>query len=104
MIDLKKLQKEIYDNKVEKGFNVTDINQEFCLAYGEMGEAYDAWFKKKKDLGEEIADVVIYMLGISEILNINLEEEILNKVKKNKHRKYKKVNGVHIKVKEDKEN
>ena len=31
MIDLEKLQKEIYQNKVNKGFNTTDINKEFCL-------------------------------------------------------------------------
>ena len=31
MTDLKKLQKEIYQNKVNKGFNITDINKEFCL-------------------------------------------------------------------------
>ena len=80
MIDLKKMQKEIYDNKVNKGFNVTDLNKEFCLAYGEMSEAYDAWRKHKDDLGEELADVAIYLLGISEILNINLEEEIFKKV------------------------
>ena len=29
MIDLGKIQKEIYQNKVDKGFNVTDINKEF---------------------------------------------------------------------------
>ena len=29
MVDLKKLQKEIYQNKVNKGFNATDINKEF---------------------------------------------------------------------------
>lgn len=28
MVDLKKLQKEIYQNKVDKGFNVTDVNKE----------------------------------------------------------------------------
>ena len=28
MTDLKKLQKEIYQNKVNKGFNITDINKE----------------------------------------------------------------------------
>lgn len=33
MVDLKKLQKEIYQNKVDKGFNVTDVNKEFCLTY-----------------------------------------------------------------------
>lgn len=30
MVDLKKIQKDIYQNKVDKGFNVTDINKEFC--------------------------------------------------------------------------
>ena len=59
MVDLKQLQKKVYDNKINHGFNVTDINFEFCLAYGEMGEAYTAWLKKKEDLGEELADVAI---------------------------------------------
>ena len=52
MLDLKKIQKEIYQNKVDKGFNVTEINKEFCLTYGEIAEAYEAWRKKKDDLGE----------------------------------------------------
>ena len=39
MVDLKKLQKEIYQNKVDKGFNVTDVNKEFSLNYGEIEEA-----------------------------------------------------------------
>mgnify|MGYP000970876990 CR=1 FL=1 len=83
MIDLKQLQKDIYKNKLNKGFNVTDINKEFCLTYGEMAEAYEAWRKKQTDVGEEIADVVIYLLGLSEILNVDLENEILKKVNKN---------------------
>ena len=29
MIELKQLQKDVYENKLEKGFNVTDINKEF---------------------------------------------------------------------------
>ena len=31
-------------------------------------------------MGEELADVAIYLLGLSEILNIDLEDEILKKV------------------------
>ena len=31
MIDLKQIQKDVYQNKLDKGFNVTDINKEFCL-------------------------------------------------------------------------
>ena len=97
---LKKIQKEIYQNKLDKGFNVTDINKEFCLTYGEMAEAYEAWRKNKDDLGEELADVTIYLLGLSEILNVDLESEILKKVNKNKHREYKIINGVNTRVKE----
>lgn len=100
MINLKKLQKEVYQNKLDKGFNVTDINKEFCLTYGEVAEAYESWRKKKDDVGEEIADVAIYLLGLSEMLNIDLEKEILNKVNKNKHREYKIINGVNTRVKE----
>ena len=100
MVDLKKLQKEIYQNKVDKGFNVTDINEEFCLTYGEIAEAYDAWRKKKNDLSEELADVAIYLLGLSEILGIDLEKEKKKKVYKNSKREYKIINGVNTRVKE----
>lgn len=100
MIDLKKIQKDVYQNKLDKGFNVTDINKEFCLIYGELAEAYEAWRKKKDDLGEEIADVLIYLLGLSEILDIKLEDELLKKVNKNKYREYKIINGVNTRVKE----
>ena len=100
MVDLKKLQKEIYQNKVDKGFNVTDVNKEFCLTYGEVAEAYEAWRKKKEDLGEELADVAIYLLGLSEILGIDLEDEIQKKVYKNSKREYKIIDGVNTRVKE----
>lgn len=96
-MNLKEIQKEILQNKINKGFNITDINKEFCLLYGEVSEAYDAYRKNKDDLGEELADIAIYLLGISEILGKNLEEEIINKIEINKNRKYKNVNGTMIK-------
>lgn len=98
MIDLKQLQKEIYQNKLDKNFNVTDISMEFALTYGELGEAYDAYWKKKGNVGEELADVAIYLLGLSEILGVDLEKEILNKVEINKKRVYKKIDGVVTKI------
>ena len=100
MIDLQKLQKEIFENKIAKGFNTTDVSFEFGLTYGELAEAFDAYRKKLPDLGEELADVAIYLLGLSAILNINLGEEILKKVEKNKQRQYKKKNGVNIRTKD----
>lgn len=95
---LKELQKKIYQNKIDKGFNTTDIAKEFCLLYGEVGEAYEAYRKKKPDLNEELADIAIYLLGISEILGFDLEKEIENKVKINEKRVYKKINGVNVRV------
>lgn len=79
---------------------MTDVNKEFCLTYGEVAEAYEAWRKKKDDLGEELADVAIYLLGISEIVGIDLEEEIQRKVYKNAKREYKVIDGVNTRVKE----
>lgn len=100
MIDLKKLQKDIYNNKVAKGFNTTDVNFEFGLTYGELAEAFEAYRKKSPDLGEELADVAIYLLGLAAILKIDLEEEILKKVDKNKKRQYQKINGVQVRTKD----
>ena len=95
---LKELQKKIYQNKINKGFNTTDIAKEFCLLYGEVSEAYEAYRKKKPDLNEELADIAIYLLVISEILGFDLEKEIENKVKINEKRVYKKINGVNVRV------
>jgi len=97
MIELNNIQKQIIENKREKGFNYSNVNQEFCLLYGEVAEAYDAYTKKKDDLGLELADVAIYLLSISEILGISLEKEILNKMEINKNRVYERVNGVLLK-------
>jgi len=98
MIDLKGLQKDILANKKEKGFNITDIHKEFCYMYGEISEAFEAYRKKKHDLPEELADVAIYLLSLAEMLDINLEEEVIKKVDKNKKREYKLINGVNTRV------
>ena len=96
-MDFRGLQKEVYQNKVDHGFNVTDVNMEFCLTYGELGDAYQAWLKKHDNVAEEIADVVIFLMGLSEMLGIDLQKEIENKIEINKKRKYKLVNGVLVK-------
>ena len=45
-------------------------------------------------------NVIIYLLGLSEILKIDLEEEILHKIYKNSKREYKVIDGVNTRVKE----
>jgi NTP pyrophosphatase (non-canonical NTP hydrolase) len=93
-LDLLELQKQVYQNKIDKGFNVKDIAMEFCLMNGEMNEAWEAWLKKDDNVGEELADVAIYLLGLAEILEVDLGKEILDKMQKNKKRQYNIIEGV----------
>ena len=97
-MEMKKIQKEIWLNKINKGFNTTDVNKEFCLLYGEVGEAYEAYRKKKDDLGEELADSAIYLMGLSEMLGFDLSDEVEKKVSKNEKRVYKNIDGVNIRI------
>ncbi len=99
-MNLRETQKAVYQNKLNKGFNVTDVNKEFCLLYGEVSEAYDAWRKKQDDVGEELADVAIYLMGLAEILGVDLASEIEKKVEKNIGREYKMIDGVLVRISE----
>ena len=54
-MDIRSAQKLVWENKVAKGFNTTDVPLEFCLLQGEVAEAFDAWRKGREDLGEELA-------------------------------------------------
>ena len=98
LVSLQEIQKQVYRNKLNKGFNVTDINKEFCLLYGEVSEAYGAWRKKQPSVGEELADIAIYLLALAEILGIDLGEEISRKIVINEHRTYETVDGVLTRV------
>lgn len=89
-MNLSETQKRILKNKIDKGFNITDINKEFCLLYGEVAEAYDAFRKDKADYAEELADIAIYLMGIAEISGIDLEKAIEDKIAINEKRIYKK--------------
>jgi len=91
----------VIENKINKGFNTTNINLEFNLLYGEVAEAFDAYLKKTDNLPSELADVAIYLMGIAELLGISLEDEIIKKMDINARRTYKVVDGAWIKVDND---
>ncbi len=94
MVDITKLQNSVFQNKLSKGFNTTDVNTEFCLLYGEVAEAFEAYKNGGNGIGEELADIAIYLMGLSQMLGVNLEEEILKKIAKNENRRYEVINGV----------
>lgn len=98
----KELQQAVYQNKVDHKFNVTDVPMEFCLLYGEVGEAYDAWSRGRADVGEELADVAIYLLGLAEILGVDLGAEVERKMEINRRRRYGVVDGVWRRLEEGK--
>lgn len=54
------------------------------LLYGEVNELFQAWLKDdNQNIGEELADVVIFLLGIAEMLNKDLGIKIIEKMKVN---------------------
>lgn len=90
MASVSELQKRAWENKVKHGFNLENVEREFCLLEGEVSEAYLAWLRKEDGLGSELADVFIYLAGIAEMNGVDLEKAILKKMEINEKRKYKK--------------
>jgi NTP pyrophosphatase (non-canonical NTP hydrolase) len=108
-VDLKKLQEEVMKNKIEKGFNTTDVALEFCRAHEELSEAFSKFSKNEDGVAEEFADVAIFLLGMCEMLGYDLEKEVVRKIEINKNRKYIKSKSpdgkdifIRIKTEEDK--
>ncbi len=94
---MEKIQDMIFQNKLEKGFNTSNVELEFCLLQAEITEAFEAYRKNMPNLGEELADIAIYLYGLSEILGFDLDYEIRQKVEINKNRIYHKENGLNVK-------
>ena len=101
MVDLKELSEIVYANKIAKGFNVTDIPMEICYIHGEVSEIWDAYIRKRGSVGEEMADVMIYLLGLAKIMNIDLEKELLQKIEKNQKRIYRMEDGVNKRISDE---
>jgi NTP pyrophosphatase (non-canonical NTP hydrolase) len=101
MIDLKEVQERIWANKLAKGFGTTNVEREFNLTYGELAEAYEAYFKGHNTVGEELADVFIYLLNLAKMTNVDLEAEVMAKLGKNESRTYTEqvVNGQRVRLK-----
>ena len=91
------LQKRAWRNKLKQGFNITNVDREFNYTYAELAEAYDSHRKDKGDVGEELADTAIFLLGLAEMLGVDLEQEILSKMDTNETRTYTATNGHHTK-------
>ena len=98
-MDFRSAQKLAWDNKLAKGFNTTDVPLEFCLLNGEVAEAFDAWRKRNQDVALELADVAIFLLGLAEMLGVDLQQAVEAKLEANQARVYRRLsNGVLVKA------
>ena len=97
-MDIRAGQKLAWENKVAKGFNTTDVPLEFCLLQGEVAEAFDAWRKERGTVGEELADVALFLFSLAEMTGVDLQAEVEAKIEKNAARAYRRLpNGVLVK-------
>ncbi|MFJ7423470.1 MazG nucleotide pyrophosphohydrolase domain-containing protein [Streptomyces uncialis] len=87
-MEIGEAQKLSWENKNLKGFNTTDVAFEFGLLTAEVGEAFTAWRKGLPDLGEELADVFLYLTALAEMNGVDLDFEIARKIEKNAGRSY----------------
>lgn len=96
------LQNYVRSMKTERGFNTNDLVYECLLMGEEIGELYKAVRKSRPgsdidenstfgDIGEELADILIFTLSIANMANINLEQAFRDKEDRNKNRVWKKV-------------
>lgn len=62
------LQKTVYENKVKRGFNITDVSKEILLMAEELGELCNAAIlDRRDDIVDAIGDLMVYCLGLSEM-------------------------------------
>lgn len=97
-MNLRDMQREAWANKINKRFNTTDVPLEFCLLYGEVAEAFDAWRKYPQELSGELADIAIFVMSLAEMTGIDLEAAVAAKLKQNAARRYRALpNGTPVK-------
>ncbi len=98
---IKEAQRLAWANKIAKGFNTSDVPLEFMLLHGEIAESFQAWRRGQSDLGEELADVALYLFALAEMNSVDLDGEIERKIVKNAARQYSRdSNGVPFRVSE----
>ena len=96
---MKDFQKYIYDMEIERNF-IHETTLQNCLLLGEeVGELFRAVRKlegikvapesKSRNVGEEMADIFIYLCAIANRNKVDLEQAFRDKEEKNKKRVWK---------------
>ena len=69
------------------------------MTIGELAELFKACGFKDGRAGEELADVLIYVLGLAQILNVDLAAEVERKLAINEQRVYQPKGSLHVRLK-----
>jgi NTP pyrophosphatase (non-canonical NTP hydrolase) len=102
MGQIQDLQYRTWQNKLAKKFNTTNVESEFNYTYGELAEAYEAYrYGKTTEVGHELADTVIFIMSLAQMLGIDLETALLEKMTINENRTYIKNDNGHFVKKEN---
>lgn len=100
-MEIREAQQLTRANKIAKGFNTSDVPLEFMLLHSEVAESFQAWRRAQPDLGEELADVALYLFALAQMNGVDLDSEIEQKIAKNARRQYTQdSNGVPFRVAE----
>jgi len=95
---LRDFQRYVTELERERGFEDQDVIQKCLLMGEEVGELFKAVRKseglkmdqhsKVGSVGEELADVLIYLCSIANRFDIDLEQAFLEKESRNKQRQW----------------
>jgi NTP pyrophosphatase (non-canonical NTP hydrolase) len=75
-VDIRSVQEQAWANKQAKGFNTSDVALELGLPAAEISEAFTAWRNRLPDVGEKLADVLIYLTGLAQMAGVDLSDEV----------------------------
>lgn len=89
IVDIAEVQRLAWANKLAKEFNTADVALEFGLLTAEIGEAFTAWRRRDAGLGEELADILIFLVGVAEMTGTDLAAEVERKLAVNAARQYR---------------
>lgn len=87
-IDFRTAQSAVWQNKLDKGFNTTDVRREFRYLLREYKEALQAWHLGLPDVDLELADVALFTASLAEMLGVDLGNAVARKLAINAARTY----------------
>ena len=93
---LRILQSYVWDMSKARGFNTEDASKKMLMLTEEVGELAKAVRKlsglkftsttRQTDVAEELADVLIVLLGLSSVVNVDMYDAFVAKEAKNRER------------------